>query len=320
MYRMIRGKIYMYPMGFNSIPFMPFGSNYGVSAPNFGVSGYMDMSMFNMFNSIFDMNRMFTNSNWAFNLSALNNSLYNMSPQPGSFMSFAPTPMDMNMFSMPQMPDFNNIWSLPQFFPGAMYPQQTTQTRGNVPNVKYNADTSYFNYDIKPTPQLSSHRHVDERFFNEVVALSKRLKCDPADLFALMKLESGIDPSKPNAAGSGAMGLIQFMPNTAAGLGTSTSALSRMSAMQQLKYVETHLMRAKNASRIGMNAKIDGATLYAFVYLPGRAGRETLSVRGESYYNKNSGLDANGDGRITKEDLHRKIQQHRRNLGYPVVG
>lgn len=45
---------------------------------------------------------------------------------------------------------------------------------------------------------------------------------------------------KVNAPGSGAIGLIQFMPSTAKGLGTSTSALKQMTAVDQLAYVEKY--------------------------------------------------------------------------------
>ena len=44
-----------------------------------------------------------------------------------------------------------------------------------------------------------------------------------------------------NAAGSGATGLIQFMPNTAEGLGTSTGELAGMSRARQMHYVEKYL-------------------------------------------------------------------------------
>jgi hypothetical protein len=57
---------------------------------------------------------------------------------------------------------------------------------------------------------------------------------------AAMAFETGgsFSPAVPNKAGSGAVGLIQFMPSTAKGLGTSTEALKKMSAVQQLDFVK----------------------------------------------------------------------------------
>ena len=47
-------------------------------------------------------------------------------------------------------------------------------------------------------------------------------------------------PDIRNAAGSGAVGLIRFMPSTERGLGTSTEALTRMSAVEQLDWVRMY--------------------------------------------------------------------------------
>ena len=60
---------------------------------------------------------------------------------------------------------------------------------------------------------------------------------------AVMSFETGgtFNPGIRNAAGSGATGLIQFMPSAAAGLGTSTQALAGMSRAEQMKYVEKYL-------------------------------------------------------------------------------
>ena len=52
--------------------------------------------------------------------------------------------------------------------------------------------------------------------------MAGRLGISEADLMAVMSFETGgtFNPGIRNAAGSGATGLIQFMPSTAAGLGT----------------------------------------------------------------------------------------------------
>ena len=72
-------------------------------------------------------------------------------------------------------------------------------------------------------------------------------------------------------AGSGATGLIQFMPDTAKGLGTSTTeALSQMTRSEQLKYVDKYFEGTLNK----------GASLsdvYMSVLLPA-SRRESLKI------------------------------------------
>src|SRR5205085_3198990 len=68
---------------------------------------------------------------------------------------------------------------------------------------------------------------VSQAFKDKVVQIASDLGTNPNFLMAVMSFESGgtFSPSIKNAAGSGAVGLIQFMPPTAKGLGTSTAAL-----------------------------------------------------------------------------------------------
>ena len=78
----------------------------------------------------------------------------------------------------------------------------------------------------------------------EIVAVAGRLGADPAALAHLINFESaGTFSSSVKNPTSGATGLIQFMPNTARGLGTSTAALSRLTPVQQMSWVERYLSR-----------------------------------------------------------------------------
>src|SRR5262245_26842119 len=83
---------------------------------------------------------------------------------------------------------------------------------------------------------------VSPEFRTKVVQIAARIGVDPDFLMAVMAFESGgtFSPSVLNAAGSGAVGLIQFMPMTAKMLGTSTAELALMTAEQQLDYVEKY--------------------------------------------------------------------------------
>src|SRR5690606_37914734 len=64
---------------------------------------------------------------------------------------------------------------------------------------------------------------VTKEFRITIIEISKNLEADPNDLMAIIAFESAetFSSSIKNAAGSGATGLIQFMPSTAKGLGTS---------------------------------------------------------------------------------------------------
>src|SRR5262249_18257890 len=83
---------------------------------------------------------------------------------------------------------------------------------------------------------------VSPEFRTRVRQIASGLGCNPDHLMAAMAFETGetFSPSVRNSS-SGATGLIQFMPSTARGLGTTTDDLARMSAVQQLDYVERYL-------------------------------------------------------------------------------
>ena len=82
-------------------------------------------------------------------------------------------------------------------------------------------------------------------FINELEAVSTRLSIDPNWILAVMYKESRLNPQAVNKTG-GATGLIQFMPNTAKGLGTSTADLYNMTNVEQLKFVEKYFRPYKD--------------------------------------------------------------------------
>ena len=172
-------------------------------------------------------------------------------------------------------------------------------------------DTSYFSYDAKELKNKWQKKapHLSEAFCNKAVAIAKRLNCDPNDLLAVMYSESSLKPTSVNKS-SGATGLIQFMPATAKELGTTTQALKTMSAEEQLVYVEKYLHNAKRIAGFKDNEKIGAGTLYALVYLPGRAKRDVLASVNENngYYSGNTPFDINRDGKITKAELAQRLR------------
>lgn len=119
-------------------------------------------------------------------------------------------------------------------------------------------------------------------------------------LMACMAFESGesFAPDVRNAAGSGATGLIQFMPRTAKGLGTTCEALARMSAVEQLDFVAQYFK--PYAHRIHSLSD-----MYMAILLPSFVGRADDSVLFQApgiAYRQNSGLDKDRNGQITKRE------------------
>lgn len=138
---------------------------------------------------------------------------------------------------------------------------------------------------------------VSPVFKQKAIAISERLGVSPDFLMSCMAFESGesFSASVPNAAGSGAVGLIQFMPSTARGLHTTTAALAAMTPEQQLDYVERYFQ--PHANRLHSIEDI-----YMTILYPKAIGQSTdyvLFRRGTTAYRQNSGLDRDTDGNVT---------------------
>ena len=96
---------------------------------------------------------------------------------------------------------------------------------------------------------------VSGEFKNKAIQVATNLGISPDYLMACMAFETGetFSPKEPNKAGSGAIGLIQFMPKTASkSLNITVEKLSTMTAVQQLDYVEKYfkLQMAWNNKRL----------------------------------------------------------------------
>jgi hypothetical protein len=78
-------------------------------------------------------------------------------------------------------------------------------------------------------------------FEAKVIDIAAKLDINPNWLMLVMNSESGINEKARNTKypvqGGYATGLIQFIPSTAKGLGTTTDALYNMSNVEQLDYV-----------------------------------------------------------------------------------
>jgi hypothetical protein len=152
---------------------------------------------------------------------------------------------------------------------------------------------------------------VSKPFRDKVIQIALNLKTDPSFLMACMAFETGetFSPSILNKAGSGAVGLIQFMPTTAMALGTTTQKLAAMSAVKQLEFVEKYFSNA-----VGKLNMLEDA--YMAILWPVAVGKPLSFVlfdkkdpKHPKRYIQNVGLDFNKDGLITKEEAAEKVRQ-----------
>lgn len=150
---------------------------------------------------------------------------------------------------------------------------------------------------------------VSPMFKERVIWIADNLGCSPDDLMACMAWESGetFRADVKNAAGSGATGLIQFMPSTAKGLGTSVEALARMTAEDQLKYVYSYFKPYVGRLR-------NLGDLYMAILWPKGIGQPDSYVlfdrnKTPKTFRQNAGLDVNGDGLVTRAECLVKVNQ-----------
>lgn len=162
--------------------------------------------------------------------------------------------------------------------------------------------------EIRPKRPIAWGRRVSAEFRERVFEIADQLGMNPDHLMAVMAFETGetFRPDIRNAAGSGATGLIQFMPATARGLATTTDELARMTAVQQLDFVRLYFKpyagRLKTLS-----------DTYMAVLWPAAIGRPDDAVLWDkaskpTTYRQNAGLDANKDGAITKSEAAAKVR------------
>ena len=148
--------------------------------------------------------------------------------------------------------------------------------------------------------QIAFGAKVSPAFKSKVITIAANLNIDPDFLMACMAFETGetFSPSIKNQAGSGAVGLIQFMPNTAQSLGTTTNALAKMNDVQQLDYVERYFR--------SLHRRISSIEdVYMAILWPAAIGRTNAAVlfrQPSIAYAQNQGLDSNGDGMVTKAE------------------
>lgn len=153
---------------------------------------------------------------------------------------------------------------------------------------------------------------VSKEFVERVKAMCERLKMEadgPNCMMSCMAWESGetFSSNIKNGAGSGAVGLIQFMPKTAKSLGTTVEALAAMRPEDQLDYVEKYFKPYKGKLKTLSD-------IYMAILWPkaiGKAEDYVMFDKAETptTYRQNSGVDINADGKCTKAEAAAKVMQ-----------
>lgn len=125
---------------------------------------------------------------------------------------------------------------------------------------------------------------------------------------AVISNESGFDPSAKNPLpGQSAVGLLQFIGSTLKSLGYNGTRdqFASLKDWEQLVYVEQYYQRALGD---GKHRPVD-YYLATWGSKPGRDYADVLAASGSKEYDLNKGLDTDGDGSITVEDLAMKVQR-----------
>lgn len=140
----------------------------------------------------------------------------------------------------------------------------------------------------------------------EKYATPERLSMQPSlkdELAWVIEVESTWDPAIQNPY-SNATGLIQFIPSTAAKLGTTTQALKGMNRAEQARYVQAYLDLVMPKPRLRRPGD-----LYLSVFYPNAIGNADSSVIApvdSKIWTQNPGLREGSNGPITAGSVRRR--------------
>lgn len=147
---------------------------------------------------------------------------------------------------------------------------------------------------------------------NEFVAklqlISQKLSIHPEWLMIVMWAESRLNEKAVNPI-SGATGLIQFMPKTAQGLGTTTANLYLMSNVEQLDYVYQYFKPYAGK----LKSVYD---LYLVTFFPVALGKpddfvmQTSTLSAKVIAKQNPGVDINKDLQITVGEFKQYVDRY----------
>lgn len=142
-------------------------------------------------------------------------------------------------------------------------------------------------------------------FIASVKDIAQKLGFVPEWLMQVFMIESSLNHRAVNPV-TKATGLIQFMPATAARLGTSIEALKAMTNVQQLTYVYKYLLPYRGKIKSYQD-------LYFAVFFPAAIGKpdnwilQASSLSASKIAQQNPIFDLNKDGVVTVEEVRQAI-------------
>ena len=147
------------------------------------------------------------------------------------------------------------------------------------------------------TSDIISKYQKSSEIAEDIVSLGNDLGVDPMFVADLIYFESKFDPAATNLAGSGATGLIQFMPSRAEALGTTTEKLAKMTAKEQMEYVKKYFS-ADNLGAGNLKKLRDNPTrhnLNMAVFYPKGIGQDPSTELPREFQAQNRGMKILGD-------------------------
>ena len=116
-------------------------------------------------------------------------------------------------------------------------------------------------------------------FKNKLKQIATALGVEAEHLLKVMHFETAgtMDPSIQSGSGTGATGLIQFMPKIATSLGTTTAQLAQMTDEQQLDYV----YQFYKANKLPPGSSLSDIYLYTYMPAVMRTGKPDTFVLGK---------------------------------------
>ncbi len=138
-------------------------------------------------------------------------------------------------------------------------------------------------------------------FKTKAKALAAHLGVPFYHLLAIMDVESGMSPSIQNKYGY--TGLIQFGSTAAKEIGTTTDALKKMTAVQQLDYVKKYYDLW--IKRLGLKKIESFADLYLLVLYPAgvKISSDSTPVMPKSTADRQADILKTSNGNITKDSI-----------------
>ncbi|MEZ4886855.1 MAG: lytic transglycosylase domain-containing protein [Chitinophagales bacterium] len=179
-------------------------------------------------------------------------------------------------------------------------------------NVSNKAPTAVAEAIAEPSlyllDQAEKYVYNSNAFEEKVRQVCDDLKIAPEWLMAVMHAESRFDASVSNHKGSGATGLIQWMPATAKDFNITVEKLRNMNHIEQLDFVYKYLDAKRKLHR-----QYESLTdLYLAILYPRALEEEycfSLYEQPSAAYKMNSGLDEDKDGRVTVQDIDKFVKR-----------